>query len=162
MFSKKSQSETTAPVRQLEATTKSRSRGISMLADGCSFQGKMFLQGESRVGGHVEGSVICDGVLTVEESAVISGDLNGVVVLFNGRIDGNLKASDLLRLSATARVYGDLSAKRLVVEDGARIEGRVSYLTTQESTSENTEATDNTALPSNSESSDDTSVPMAV
>lgn len=162
MFSKKSQSETTAPVRQLESTTKSRSRGISMLADGCSFQGKMFLQGESRVGGHVEGSVICDGVLTVEESAVISGDLNGVVVLFNGRIDGNLKASDLLRLSATARVYGDLSAKRLVVEDGARIEGRVSYLTTQDSTSENTDASGNTTLPSNSESSDDTSVPMAV
>jgi cytoskeletal protein CcmA (bactofilin family) len=96
----------------------------------------MFLQGESRVGGHVEGSVICDGVLTVEESAVITGDLNGVVVLFNGRIDGNLRASDLLHLSPTARVYGDVSAKRLVVEDGARIEGRVSYLTTQEPNSE--------------------------
>lgn len=85
------------------------------------------------MGGHVEGSVICDGVLTVEESAVITGDLNGVVVLFNGRIDGNLRASDLLRLSPTARVYGDLAAKRLIVEDGARIEGRVSYLTSTES-----------------------------
>ncbi len=135
MFSKKSQNENT-PVRQNENTTKVRSRGISMLADGCSFQGRMFLQGESRVGGHVEGSVSCDGVLTVEESAVITGDLHGVVVLFNGRIDGNLKASDLLRLSPTARVYGDLMAKRLIVEDGARIEGRVSYLTTQESTTE--------------------------
>ena len=131
MFSKKPQSENST-VRPTETTTKIRSRGISMLADGCSFQGKMFLQGESRVGGHVEGSVVCDGVLTVEESAVITGDLNGVVVLFNGRIDGNLKASDLLRLSPTARVYGDLAAKRLVVEDGARIEGRVSYLTSQE------------------------------
>ena len=136
MFSKKQSSENTNS-RQLESTTtRSRSRGISMLADGCSFQGKMFLQGESRVGGHVEGSVICDGILTVEESAVITGDLNGVVVLFNGRIDGNLRASDLLRLSPTARVYGDLAAKRLVVEDGARIEGRVSYLTSTESNSE--------------------------
>jgi cytoskeletal protein CcmA (bactofilin family) len=107
-----------------------------MLADGCSFQGRMFLQGESRVGGHVDGSVICDGVLTVEESAVISGDLNGVVVLFNGRIDGNLKATDLLRLSPTARVYGDLVAKRLIVEDGARIEGRVSQLTANENNPE--------------------------
>jgi cytoskeletal protein CcmA (bactofilin family) len=116
-----------------------------MLADGCSFQGKMFLQGESRVGGHVEGSVVCDGVLTVEESAVITGDLNGVVVLFNGRIDGNLKASDLLRLSPTARVYGDLAAKRLVVEDGARIEGRVSYLTPQEASNlENSNTVDET------------------
>lgn len=137
MFSKKPNIEKTNN-RQPEQppTTKIRSRGISMLADGCSFQGRMFLQGESRVGGHVEGSVICDGVLTVEESAVITGDLSGVVVLFNGRIDGNLRASDLLRLSPTARVYGDVLAKRLVVEDGARIEGRVSYMTTQESNSE--------------------------
>lgn len=137
MFSKKSNIENTNN-RQPEQppTTKIRSRGISMLADGCSFQGRMFVQGESRVGGHVEGSVICDGVLTVEESAVITGDLNGVVVLFNGRIDGNLRASDLLRLSPTARVYGDVSAKRLIVEDGARIEGRVSYLTTHETSSE--------------------------
>ncbi|MEN9825011.1 MAG: hypothetical protein RI953_756 [Pseudomonadota bacterium] len=144
MFSKKPQSENST-VRPTETTTKIRSRGISMLADGCSFQGKMFLQGESRVGGHVEGSVVCDGVLTVEESAVITGDLNGVVVLFNGRIDGNLKASDLLRLSPTARVYGDLAAKRLVVEDGARIEGRVSYLTPQEASNlENSNTVDET------------------
>ncbi len=133
MFSKKQPSENTNNRQAEISTTRVRSRGISMLADGCSFQGRMFLQGESRVGGHVEGSVICDGTLTVEESAVITGDLNGVVVLFNGRIDGNLRASDLLRLSPTARVYGDLSAKRLIVEDGARIEGRVSYLTSGES-----------------------------
>ncbi len=132
MFSKKQTSENTITRQAETTTTKSRARGISMLADGCSFQGKMFLQGESRVGGHVEGSVICDGILTVEESAVITGDLNGVVVLLNGRIDGNLRATDLLRLSPTARVYGDLTAKRLVVEDGARIEGRVSYLTPTE------------------------------
>lgn len=142
MFSKKPQSEN-SNIRSPEPTTKMRSRGISMLADGCSFQGKMFLQGESRVGGHVDGSVVCDGVLTVEESAVITGDLNGVVVLFNGRIDGNLKASDLLRLSPTARVYGDLAAKRLIVEDGARIEGRVSYLTAQEVTNEDNSSNGN-------------------
>ncbi|MEN9530159.1 MAG: hypothetical protein RI932_2032 [Pseudomonadota bacterium] len=146
MFSKKQTSENTITRQAEPTTTKSRARGISMLADGCSFQGKMFLQGESRVGGHVDGSVICDGILTVEESAVITGDLNGVVVLFNGRIDGNLRASDLLRLSPTARVYGDLTAKRLVVEDGARIEGRVSYLTPMESNSErDDESTDSSA-----------------
>lgn len=142
MFSKKSQSDTPAG-RSNESAGRSRSRGISMLADGCSFQGKMFLQGESRVGGHVEGSVICDGVLTVEESAVITGDLNGVVVLFNGRIDGNLRVSDLLRLSPTARVYGDLTAKRLIVDDGARIEGRVSYLATQDTSEQPTGEVEN-------------------
>lgn len=140
MFSKKQITENPGSRPAEGHTTKSKSRGISMLADGCSFQGKMFLQGEARVGGHVEGSVICDGILTVEESAVITGDLNGVVVLFNGRIDGNLRATDLLRLSPTARIYGDLLAKRLIVEDGARIEGRVSYLPSTDAVSEQSKA----------------------
>lgn len=158
MFSKKSQSEMTN-TRQTEVATKTRSRGISMLSDGCSFQGKMFLQGESRVGGHVEGSVVCEGVLTVEESAVITGDLNGVIVQFNGRIDGNLRASDLLRLSPTARVYGDLAAKRLIVEDGARIEGRVSCFTPSENYSETGFSSEDIA---NSSSSDGPTLPLAV
>lgn len=160
MFSKKSQSDTSAG-RSNDSAGRSRSRGISMLADGCSFQGKMFLQGESRVGGHVEGSVICDGVLTVEESAVITGDLNGVVVLFNGRIDGNLRVSDLLRLSPTARVYGDLMAKRLIVDDGARIEGRVSYLATQETSEQNSDEVENLNV-TEARESDESTLRLAV
>lgn len=99
-----------------------------MLADGCTFSGKMFLQGESRIGGRIEGTVISDGTLTVEETATITGDLQGVTVQLNGCVDGNLRASEVIRLSATARVKGDLCAKRLIVDDGARIDGRVTSL----------------------------------
>ena len=134
MFSKKSNSDKAPHLRAVDGG-RPKGKGISMLAEGCSFQGKMFLQGESRVGGRVEGTVISDGMLTVEESAIIVGDLHGVTVQLNGQVDGNLRASEVIRLSATARVRGDLCAKRLIVEDGARIEGRVSSLVVTEQVS---------------------------
>lgn len=103
-----------------------------MLASGCRFQGKIFLHGDARIGGEVEGTVVSSAFLTIEQSAVIRGDINGTNVLLNGRVEGNIVASDVLRLSPSSVVTGDLCAKRLIVEDGARIDGHVSRLGEQE------------------------------
>lgn len=128
MFSKKSKFDRTTGLTVIEGGRARGPRGISMLAEGCAFDGRMFLQGESRIGGKVEGVVISDGHLTVEESAHIKGEITGVSLHLNGTVEGRLKVSDILHVSATGRIRGELQARRLVVDDGARIEGRVSYV----------------------------------
>lgn len=111
-----------------DVQNRSRAGGLSMLAQGCTFQGKIFLHGDARIGGQVNGSVVSSAVLTVEQSAVIVGDIKGTHVLLNGRVEGNVVASEVLRLSPSCVVTGDLCAKRLIVEDGATIDGRVTKL----------------------------------
>lgn len=128
MFSKKSKIDRTTGLTVIEGGRARGPRGISMLAEGCAFDGRMFLQGESRIGGTIEGVVISDGHLTIEESAHIKGEITGVSLHLNGTVEGRLKVSDILHVSATGRIRGELHARRLVVDDGARIEGRVSYV----------------------------------
>lgn len=99
---------------------------ISMLGDGCSFVGKMFLQGEARIGGQIEGLVVSEGSLTIEETAKIIGDVKGINVQVSGYIDGSVAASGVLCLTSKARIRGGISAVRLTVEDGAHISGNVS------------------------------------
>ena len=99
-----------------------------MLSRGCRFSGKIFLHGDARIGGEVEGTVVSTAHLTVEHTAIIRGDINGTNVLLNGKVNGNVTASDILRLSPTSVITGDLTAKRLIVEDGASINGRVNRL----------------------------------
>lgn len=99
-----------------------------MLAKGCHFQGKVYLHGDARIGGDIEGTVVSSAMLTIEQSAVIKGDINGTNVLLNGRVEGIIIANEVLRLSPSSVVTGDLCAKRLIVEDGARIDGRVSRM----------------------------------
>ena len=125
MFSKKTNHEATPNLRVVEGGKTKGPRGISMLGDGCSFQGKMFLQGESRVGGKVQGSVYSDGFLTLETTSHIEGEVFGSSIHLNGTILGNVVAKELLIVSSTARVVGELKAKRLVVEDGGKIEGKI-------------------------------------
>jgi cytoskeletal protein CcmA (bactofilin family) len=99
-----------------------------MLGDGCSFEGKMFLQGEARLGGKVTGSVYSDGILIVEATAQIYGEVSGNKIQLNGFIQGNIRTTDILKLSPTARVSGDITVARLIVEEGARINGKITFL----------------------------------
>jgi cytoskeletal protein CcmA (bactofilin family) len=125
VFSKKSSAETIHNLRGGEGGKTKGPRGISMLGDGCKFNGKMFLQGESRVGGHVEGSVYSDGFLTVETTSRIDGEVFGNCVHLNGTVVGNLVAKDVLVVSSSGKIIGELKAKRLIVEDGGVIEGKI-------------------------------------
>ena len=127
VFSKKQGQgyEKTANLKLVEGGKQKSARGISMLAEGCSFQGRMFLQGESRVGGVIEGNVYSDGFLTIEASAKITGEVNGISIVLNGEVKGIIKAQDVLHITATARVSGEVFAKRLIVDDGGKIEGTV-------------------------------------
>lgn len=126
MFSSKT--PTIKSAKEISSSGKPTKRGISMLGDGCSFEGKMFLQGESRIGGKVQGSVISEGSLTIEESAHIEGDVIGMRIQLCGAVNGTVRASELLTLAPSARVRGQVFAERLIVEEGAKIDARVASL----------------------------------
>jgi cytoskeletal protein CcmA (bactofilin family) len=135
VFSKKTTPNVSHHLKVVEGVKTKGSRGISMLGDGCSFQGKMFLQGESRVGGKVTGSVYSDGFLTLETSAHVEGEVIGSSVHLNGTVIGNIVAKELLIVSATAKIQGELQAKRLIVEDGGTIEGKITPFVKEPDTS---------------------------
>lgn len=134
MFSKKSKVDGTPGLSVVDGGRARGPRGISMLADGCTFIGRMFLQGESRIGGKVEGAVLSDGHLTIEESAQMKGEVTGVSVHLNGAVEGRVRVSDVLHVSSTGRVKGEIFAKRLIVDDGGRIEGQLSAFEGDEAT----------------------------
>lgn len=128
MLAKKKPRDGTFELKVIEGENRAVARGISVLAEGCTFQGKMFLQGEARLAGKVEGTVISNGTLIIEESAHIKGDICGAKVLVCGTVEGTIQTTGYLQLTPTCKVTGDLSSPRLVVEDGARLNGRVSYV----------------------------------
>jgi cytoskeletal protein CcmA (bactofilin family) len=128
VFSKKKSADGRSSLTVIEGGRPRGPRGISMLADGCTFNGRMFLQGESRIGGKVEGSVLSDGHLTIEESAYLKGEVSGISIHLNGLVEGKIRVTDILHVSATGRVSGEIFAKRLIVDDGARIDGQLRWV----------------------------------
>jgi cytoskeletal protein CcmA (bactofilin family) len=77
------------------------------------------------VRGRVDGRVILTSTFTVEEGAIVQADVEAKIVLVSGVIVGNVNASEIVRLGEKARVVGDLTAPRVVIEAGAAYRGRL-------------------------------------
>jgi cytoskeletal protein CcmA (bactofilin family) len=76
--------------------------------------------------GRVEGSVdLKQNSVTVGPEGTVKGDISGRVVTVEGSVEGDIGADEQVVLRGTARVQGDLSAPRVMLEDGAHFRGGV-------------------------------------
>src|SRR5437762_11307647 len=78
------------------------------------------------VDGQVEGSIdLHANNLTVGPNGHIRADVNAKGVVLNGKVDGNIHATDRIELRKSAVVSGDIFTRRIVIEDGAYFKGKV-------------------------------------
>lgn len=96
---------------------------FSIVSTECYFQGTLSVQGSLRVDGKLEGSVDNARQVIVGEEGKITGDVTAQNVVCAGEIDGNVCA-EMVEVLAKASVKGDIRAKKMIVEEGGRIEGQ--------------------------------------
>ena len=82
--------------------------------------------GESlRIDGSVKGEVHCDQLLTIGEKGSVVASIEGDTVVIAGEVKGDITARRKITLESTARVTGDLTTPGIVIQEGARLEGRI-------------------------------------
>jgi cytoskeletal protein CcmA (bactofilin family) len=111
-----------APKRSSAASTKDG--GVTILTSGCHFAGKLYCKGATRIGGTIEGEVIAEGLLIVEEDAVINAAVKAEEIVVHGRMEGNLTVQRKIEMCATADVQADIVTPNLLVHEGAIYNGR--------------------------------------
>lgn len=104
----------------------------TMIGSGTTIKGDISFEGGLRVDGTVEGTITApDGSgsrLVVTDQAEIRGEIQVPNVVINGRIIGNVHASERLELHAQASVEGDLYYEVIQMEEGAGITGTCSHI----------------------------------
>jgi excisionase family DNA binding protein len=78
-----------------------------------------------RINGKFEGALDTRGNLMVGQSADIKANIKGDTISVAGTINGNIKASVLIKLEATAKLTGDVEAPKISISEGAVMNGRV-------------------------------------
>jgi cytoskeletal protein CcmA (bactofilin family) len=72
-----------------------------------------------RVDGNFEGELSSDnGELIVGKTGKVKATVKVKSAVVEGRVDGNIRASDKVELKQSARIFGDVQAKTLIVEQG--------------------------------------------
>ena len=95
----------------------------SILSSDLMVQGNLKTSGDIQVEGEVHGDIRAH-LLTVGEGATIKGEVMADDVVVNGRVVGRVRGLKV-RLTATARVEGDIIHKTIAIESGAHFEGSV-------------------------------------
>ncbi|MCF3973471.1 bactofilin family protein [Paracoccus salsus] len=95
----------------------------SVLSSDLTVTGNIRTDGDIQIEGNVEGDIRAHQ-LVIGESATIKGEIVGDEVVVNGRVIGRVRGLKV-RLTATARVEGDIIHKTIAIESGAHFEGSV-------------------------------------
>jgi cytoskeletal protein CcmA (bactofilin family) len=107
------------------ATTSNGGTNVVNLGPRDSLNGRLEIQGDLRVAGHVEGELKASGDVTVGEGAAIQASIEGANVNVRGQVNGNVTAKKRLTLGGSGHLNGDVKVARLTVEDGATLNGNV-------------------------------------
>lgn len=99
---------------------------ISIIAAGMKVVGDCTTEGTIRIEGAVEGTVQAGKAVVVGKDGLVDGHVKTQDAVIGGRITGSLLAASRLELQATAQVDGDVRARRMQLEEGAVLNGKVS------------------------------------
>jgi cytoskeletal protein CcmA (bactofilin family) len=100
-------------------------RGVEIVGDVCITDGL-------RIDGHVRGEIRsrpdARGLLVLTEHGSVDGSVKVHDAVINGTITGDLSVEHFLELQAGARVCGNITYRKMRMECGASVDGRLECL----------------------------------
>jgi cytoskeletal protein CcmA (bactofilin family) len=95
----------------------------AFIDEGSEIEGRYTFSGTVMLNGRFKGEISTTDTLIIGDKGVMNGDIRAGQVLISGEVVGNVSAAERVELKRTARVFGDVEAPVVVVEEGVLFEG---------------------------------------
>ncbi|HVN75804.1 MAG TPA: polymer-forming cytoskeletal protein [Thermoanaerobaculaceae bacterium] len=95
------------------------------LDQGCTIEGDVVFSDLLRVHGQVNGKVSSEHELLVGEGGVVEGEITVGRLVVAGTVRGVIRVAERLVIHATGKVFAEIFAPLLVVDEGGVLEGVV-------------------------------------
>ena len=102
---------------------KNKDQLIAFLGKDMEFEGKLSFKGTVRIDGKFTGEIFSEGTLSVGETAVIRSDIHVSHIIISGEIRGNIIADNRIEIHAPGKVFGNIQAPAVIIEEGVIFEG---------------------------------------
>jgi cytoskeletal protein CcmA (bactofilin family) len=103
-----------------------RSKNVSVIGPTLVFKGELSADEDLVIEGTIEGTIAHHKKnLTIGAKGRVSADIHASSVLVEGQLDGDIHSDGLVSLAKGATVNGNINCARLVLQDGARFNGRI-------------------------------------
>ena len=95
----------------------------AFLGKDTEFEGKLSFKGFVRIDGRFTGEIFSEGTLSIGETAVIRSDIHVSHIIISGEIRGNIIADNRIEIHAPGKVFGNIQAPAVIIEEGVIFEG---------------------------------------
>jgi len=97
---------------------------LTVIGDTAKFEGKFEIADSIQIECEIGGELRVGGKLVIGEKGVVNANVRAGIVLINGEVVGNVAASERVELRGSARIFGDVEAPVVVVEEGVMFDGK--------------------------------------
>jgi cytoskeletal protein CcmA (bactofilin family) len=102
------------------------SANLAQIGKSVVIKGELSGSEDLYVDGQVEGSIaLKNHSLTVGPNGQIKASIEAKGIIVQGKLEGNVQASDRVDLRKSAVVAGDIVTQRISIEEGAYLKGKV-------------------------------------
>ena len=112
-------------MKERNGSAKPLETAISIIGPGMKVVGDCITDGTVRIEGRVEGSVQAGKAVVVGKDGTVEGNIETQDAVVSGVVTGTINAESRLELQATCRIEGEVYARRMQLEEGAILNGRV-------------------------------------
>ncbi len=95
-----------------------------IIAKGTIIEGKITTSENIRIDGTIKGEVRCEKRLVMDAGGLIEGNMHAGESTIKGRVVGTVTVTNTLHLLESSFIKGDIKAKKLHVEEGAKYDGK--------------------------------------
>ena len=114
------------PRRGASEDTTTKGGTVANIGKSITFKGELSGDEDLQIDGRVEGNVALPGnELTVGPNGNIEAEINAKSVQVIGKVTGNVIATERVEVHATGHVKGDIKAPKLLIQEGAVVNGSI-------------------------------------
>lgn len=99
--------------------------GLTVIAVGVAVRGTLDSNGTVKIEGTVEGDVMTRAQLLVAKGGIVEGDVVAREAVIGGTVTGAIRTAERVEIQAGAVVEGDITTRRILVAEGASLNGQV-------------------------------------
>jgi cytoskeletal protein CcmA (bactofilin family) len=116
--------ESTTPSVSATNPTAVESGLTCVIAKGTVITGKVITTENIRIDGTIKGELRCDKKVVMDAGGLVEGNIYAGESTIKGKVEGTVTVSNTLHLLDSSFIKGDIKAKKLHVEEGARYDGQ--------------------------------------
>ena len=93
------------------------------IGNNTSFKGTIVSEGSITVEGSVKGTIECKETVVVKDGGYLEGVLQAENAFIAGHVDGNITAGNVVEITSSGKVKGDIDSSSLTIAQGVVFDG---------------------------------------